>query len=99
MNTTLKMRPGKNCWDNLTLIIREGTDVPMILPLRDRNSALEIFRQCALADFGGRKGDLTVDVDGKEYSWSEVSWRSILSVFDQWYEEYMMYVEAVGVVG
>lgn len=88
-NATLKMQGGDDCWDQLVLILRKNFSLSSLLHLNNRNSALEVYRQLAIAHFEGHADELTVDIDGGLYLMSYQQWQAVLSCLDQWFEDYM----------
>lgn len=73
--------------DKIQLIINE--EVPRIIILKDRYSALELNRQLTIAYFEDHEGDLSIDIDGNSYTFTQDMWQGILSVTDQWLEKYI----------
>lgn len=91
---TLKMLPDskdRKCWDRLTLVINSNK-IDSLIPFKDRNSALEAYRQLYVAYSDNHIGSLTICIDGVGYQFSEDVWQSVLSCLDQWYEEFMLCV-------
>lgn len=96
MQARLKMSPGKDCWDKVTLFLDPKARVCTLFRLKNRLTALELYRQLTVAHFDGHEGDLTVEIDGNTYCWSQEQWEAVLSCVDQWFELYMFVVEGVG---
>ncbi len=88
----LLMKAGVDCWDRLTLIIKDR-DVDYLHALRDRYTCIELYRQLAIYHFDGIEGEVLVDINGQRYRWRDEVWKSVLGVIDQWYTEYMLLVE------
>ena len=93
---TLKMCSGKNCWDNLILIFRDNSSVVYLYHLRDRYTALRLYRELYLAHSDSIEDDLRVEIDDHKKLMTADTWQAVLSCLDQWYEEYMFVVEGVG---
>lgn len=93
----LKMHRGKDCWDNLTLIIPRETGVIPLIRFQNRNSALDAYRQIVIANYENHIGKLVVTIDSIDHTFTQPEWEAVLDCLDQWYEEYMMVVETVGV--
>lgn len=88
----LLMKAGVDCWDRLTLIIKDR-DVSYLYVLQDRYTCMELYRQLAIYHFDGTEGEVAVDIDGQRCRWRDEIWKSVLGVIDQWFTEYMLLVE------
>jgi hypothetical protein len=75
-------------WDDKIKIVVRG-DCPTIIILESAESALEINRVLTIAYFEDHEGQMTLDIDGSEYTFSQATWQALLSVTDQWLEQYM----------
>lgn len=92
----LKMAPGPDCWDNLMLVIQcEEEKVCQIVRLKDRHTALELYRQTAIAYYDHHCGKLVLKIDGLDYPMPCRAWMAVHSCMDQWFEDYVMAVEGV----
>jgi len=93
---TLRMCSGKNCWDNLILILWEDSSMVYLHHFRDRFTAFRLYRELYLAHSDSIKDNLKVEIDGHTKLMTADSWQAVLSCLDQWYGEYMYIVEGVG---
>lgn len=75
-------------WDDKIKLVVRG-DCPTIIVLKSAESALELNRVLTIAYFSDHKGSLVVDIDENEYTFSQVTWQALLSVMDQWLENYL----------
>ena len=82
---TLKLNPDN--WDQIQIVLRD--DIPQIISLRNRSSALELTRLLTVAFCSGHEGDLSLEIDGTKYTFPQTTWRAILSVMDQWLEKFL----------
>lgn len=73
-------------WDNITIISPD--ECAAIIKLKGAESALELNRELTVAHFSDHKGLLTIDIDGSTYTFTQSVWEGILSVTDQWLEDY-----------
>lgn len=82
---TLTLDP--NNWDQIQLVLHG--DIPRILSLRNRSSAIELNRLLTIAYHSDHEGDLALEIDGTEYIFPQTTWHAILSVVDQWLEKFL----------
>ena len=73
-------------WDSMKLVISQDLTVTQFLHLKERNVALDLYRQLAIAHFNGYEGSLSFEIDGENISLSYACWKAALSCLDQWYE-------------
>ena len=85
--TIAKLNWYKSNSDKIELVIKG--DIPRIIILKDRYSALELNRQLTIAYFEDHEGELSIDIDGNSYTFPLNVWQAILSVTDQWLEDYI----------
>lgn len=90
----LKMGYSETGWDNLSLVIESaGTNLCRIIRLRNRYTALEVYRQTFIAYHDQHNGMLMLDVDECKYQMAPDMWEAIHSCLDQWFEDYFPAVE------
>lgn len=92
INAKLKMKAGKDCWDEVSLIIKDD-DIFSLIRFRDRYSCLDLYRRLSIYHFEGFEKAVSVTIDGQDYRWRDEVWRAVLNVTDTWFEEYMQMVE------
>ena len=75
-------------WDDNIKLVVKG-DCPAIIVLKGADSALELNRVLTIAYFTDHEGSLDVEIDGSKYTFSQANWQALLSVTDQWLENYL----------
>mgnify|MGYP005851762945 CR=1 FL=1 len=91
----LIMHAGPDCWDRLRLLIHDdNAGYTRIVRLKDRYTAIDAYRQTAIAFYTQKTGDLTLKMDEGDYSLCETSWKAVHSCLDQWFTEYFLAVES-----
>lgn len=92
LQANLRMKAGIDCWDRLSLTIKDG-NIHYLYVIKDRYTCLELYRQLAIYDYEGVKGEVAVIIDGQEHRWCEEVWGAVYGAIDQWFIEYMYLVE------
>ena len=73
--------------DDVKLIIRG--DCPALVFIKERESALELFRVLMVARFQDHLGPLSTTIDGNDYTFSQSAWQALYRETDQWFGEYL----------
>jgi hypothetical protein len=73
--------------DDVKLVIRG--DRPALVFIRERASALELFRVLMVAWFQDHPGSLGVTIDGNDYTFSQHAWQALYNETDEWFGEYL----------
>ena len=71
--------------DQIRLILHG--DVTQIVALKDRNTALELWRVLTIAYHEDHDGSIAVNIDGRVHTMPQSVWHAVLSVVDQWLEK------------
>ncbi len=82
---TLKLNPQN--WDEIQILLHG--DIARIITLKNRTSALELNRLLTIAHFEGHEGELSINIDGHDYTLQQNVWEAVLSVVDQWLARYL----------
>lgn len=73
--------------DDVKLIIRG--DRPALVFIKQRESALELFRVLMVAWFEDRLGPLSTTIEGNDYRFSRSAWHALYREIDHWFAEYL----------
>lgn len=73
--------------DDVKLIIRG--DRPALVFIKQRESALELFRVLMVAWFQGHTGPLSTTIEGNDYTFSRSAWQALYRETEQWFAEYL----------
>ncbi len=75
-------------WDFAHLITLG--DLPQLIKLKNRDTCVNLNRELTIAWFDDHEGDLQLFIDGHSYTFPQEIWHAVLSVTDQWLEEYLV---------